>query len=199
MENLWLERRFDDLYREHEDPWKCFQNKNSFNNEIFLKLIFTQEKIYHRILDIGCGLGALTEQLYFSSIAEVIGIDISKIAVEKARARIEGIEFHVRDIIAEDIGDLGKFDLIVVSETLWYICDKINDVLKKIKEQLGDDGILAIHQYFPNGQKYYKEFINGLSGFETLMQEWVCIQKVLSYKDETVLLALYKRRSTNGK
>jgi SAM-dependent methyltransferase len=75
-----------------------------------------------RILDLGCGTGALLEAL---SPARGVGIDISPAMVDQARRFNAGLEFHVGDV--EDPGDLapisGPFDVIVLSDTIGHLED----------------------------------------------------------------------------
>jgi hypothetical protein len=57
---------------------------------------------------------------------------------------------------------------------------------------------LAVHQYFPYEQRYGKEIINGLEGFETFLKKNTCFMfeyKVVSYNEEgIVLLSTLKKR-----
>ena len=194
---LWLDRRFDDLYFKYSDPWGCGENVGSISNELFLRMICAYKPVHGRALDIGCGLGVQSFKLSMCSGGEVTGIDISSVAIEKAKARFPEINFHVRDIMNDDITDLGVFGLITMSEVLWYICEKLDTVLRKIGNALSPGGILAIHQYFPTEQKHYKDVIDGWEDFKTRMSiDWDLKGLVVSHccQDGPVMLALYQRR-----
>lgn len=198
LKQLWLEKRFDDIYAKITDPWGCLGGRWSFDNRLFTEMIFYNNPVISRILDIGCGLGGLTDNIRsWSGGAEIWGADVSLIAVEKAAATYPLCNFIQWDI-AEDEVALDAFDLITMSEVLWYVCHKWKEVSDKIAEMLAENGTFAIHQYFPINQEYYREFIDGLKDFERKMDAcgWVVQKKIVSYHDsEPVLLALYKRRA----
>jgi magnesium-protoporphyrin O-methyltransferase len=75
-----------------------------------------------RVLDAGCGTGALSEELARRG-AEVVGVDISPKLIEIARARVPdrlGIDFR-----AGDLADaaLGRFTHVVAMDSLIYYSD----------------------------------------------------------------------------
>ena len=68
---------------------------------------------FERALDLGCGEGWVTERVMACS-QEVVAVDISPIALERARARIAGaphVRFQLWDIHRDP--PLGQFDLIL--------------------------------------------------------------------------------------
>ncbi|MCB9300097.1 MAG: methyltransferase domain-containing protein [Lewinellaceae bacterium] len=71
-----------------------------------------------RILDIGCGTGALTRQLSNAG-AEVAGIDKSPEMIEAARAAFPGLEFHVMDAAGFQFNK--PFDAIFSNATLHWV------------------------------------------------------------------------------
>jgi trans-aconitate methyltransferase len=74
-----------------------------------------------RVLDLGCGKGALTDAIRQQTGADSVrGIDCSPTAVRIAKDRYEGIKFQVADI-PRAIRRWGSQDLIVASEVLSYI------------------------------------------------------------------------------
>ncbi len=89
-----------------------------------------------RVLEIGCGAGGGT--LYLKSILEpkeIIGVDISKTAVEKAQKK--GINAHTINVSEEKLPFKNEtFDLVVTFEVIEHVFDtgafieEINRVLK---------------------------------------------------------------------
>ena len=71
-----------------------------------------------RILDLGCGEGALTAKL--AAFAAVVGIDASAEQIEAARAR--GIEAHVMD--AARLPFAGEFDAVFSNAALHWMKDQ---------------------------------------------------------------------------
>ena len=73
-----------------------------------------------RILDVGCGDGALTERIAAAG-ANVIGLDASAEMVEAARAR--GIDAFVADAEAMDLARFGQFDAAFSNAALHWMLD----------------------------------------------------------------------------
>jgi len=200
--DYWLDKEknvlrgeFEQMYKDIEDPWGCYKYADSLNNKIFLEILFYKRQ-FKKVLDIGCGLGGFTNLLFQRNGGGIIGIDISKTAIEKAKKRYPYIQFTVGNIITDDLKE--RFDLIVMSEVIWYILDGIKDVFRKLYLSLEcHDSVLGIHQYFPDDQKFGRDIINGLEGFETFIKketDFAFKNKVISFGESEgrVLLATLK-------
>src|SRR5437870_5493416 len=92
------------------------------------------------ILDLGCGTGntvaVLADYTYYE------GVDLSAVAISKARKRYANTKttFVVANII--DFQPQSQFDVIVLSEVIYYI--KLADVgnfLRRYKRSLKDGGV----------------------------------------------------------
>jgi SAM-dependent methyltransferase len=188
----WLEGKFNELYKDIIDPWGCVAGGDSIYNNMFMNLI---DKYYYKsVLEIGCGLGAFISK-FNVLIKKLYGVDISEVAIGKAKLNYPMIQFEVKDVINDEFENMGKFDLIVINEVIWYLAKDINTVLIKIQKLLNDNGIVAIKQYFPYDQKYYTECIQGHEGFEKIVQQYFIIdQNVKSiFKDEGIVQNLILR------
>jgi len=128
---------------------------------------------------------------------DVIGWEVSKIATSKAMNKYPSIIFEHKNIMTNDIDN--KYDLITISEVMWYLLDSIDEVFNKLFNSLNNDGILAIHQYFPDKQNFGNDIINGLEDFEKFIEQhtrFEFINKIVSYeKKDKVLLGLLKKES----
>jgi len=103
-----------------------------------------------RALEIGCSEGAFTA-LLASRCESLLAVDISHIAIERARARfreLAHVECEVRVLPAE-FPD-GPFDLIVASDVLYYwpIADVVSN-LPRIEDALVPGGVLVALHYVP--------------------------------------------------
>ena len=87
-----------------------------------------------RVLDIGCGGGILSEQLYKQG-AIVTGIDSSSKSISIARQHAEEQNYDIKYINKSifDITDFDNFDFIVCFEMIEHI-DKPYELIKKINE-----------------------------------------------------------------
>lgn len=82
-----------------------------------------QRKRPIRIIDIGCGVGWISQRLL--SFGQVIGIDSSQAAIEIARTRYPEVQFSCIDVLDnEEIPQLGLFDLAIASEVIEHIPDE---------------------------------------------------------------------------
>jgi len=191
---MTLRGQFEEMYQDIEDPWGCLKKSNFIDKKILCELIFSRGT-YRKILDIGCGLGGFTKVLADrNGSGSVSGCDVSVTAVEKARKLYPGITFEPANILHDDLGRFNPpFDLIVISEVLWYILDDLSGVFKKIAESLEASGILAIQQYFPDTQKFGANIINGIDGFELFVKNntvFKLLEKVVYYAENDGIVAL---------
>lgn len=104
-----------------------------------------------RILDLGCGEGVLLERFTPSDYSYYQGIDISDVAIDKARKTGRSKAFF----IAGDLNTLQieeKFDVIVYNESLYYLTSPKNAV-KSILKNLNPDGILIVSNFNKHGRE----------------------------------------------
>lgn len=99
------------------------------------------------VLDVGCGNGNISR--YIGSFGHsVLGIDISKPSIEKAKSLNNLNNVSFKNIPAEQIEPEFKYDLIICSEVIEHLhvpSMVVNTLRKKLKE----DGVLIIT--VPNG------------------------------------------------
>lgn len=95
------------------------------------------------LLDVGCGEGTGIEYLTAHAGVLGVGIDISTVAVEMARAK--GVDARVADIMAPDFAPDHAFDTILISEVLEHIAEP-ERVLTRVRDHVGERLILT----FPN-------------------------------------------------
>ena len=104
-------------------------------NPVRLEYILSKCNINHKkVLDIGCGGGILSEQLYKQG-AIVTGIDSSSKSINIARQHAEEQNYDIKYINKSifEITDLGIYDFIICFEMIEHI-NEPNDLIKKIKE-----------------------------------------------------------------
>jgi SAM-dependent methyltransferase len=78
-------------------------------------------------IDVGCGVGAFTDYLRGFGLATV-GLDGREGNVTEAARRFPETEFHVRDIAGEDLGGLGRYDLVLCLGLLYHLEDPFKAV-----------------------------------------------------------------------
>lgn len=96
-----------------------------------------------RVLDVGCGAGALGAALKAERPGlEVVGLEGFPEAAERARARLDGIfclDLDALDALPED---LGTFDAMIFGDVLEHLRDPAR-LLRTLRGALADDGVLV--------------------------------------------------------
>lgn len=91
-----------------------------------------------RILDVGCGRGVVAADLMKRG-REVVGIDASQVAVDKARE--SGVEANVLDLESEDLE--GRYEAVLCLDVLQHSPYPLH-LLKKILQVVRDEGVVLI-------------------------------------------------------
>ncbi len=152
---------FDGLYLHVADPWGQIAN-NIYQGRRLLLLNTLLEINPLNVLDVGSGLGHATQLIKILVTYDVLGIDISKVAVERASKLFPDVDFRVMDIRKKFPKE--TYDAIVLNNILWYILHDFEKIVLKAAEHLTFGGHLIIPQAFIENQKYGCEIIHGYDG-----------------------------------
>lgn len=127
------------------------------------------------ILDIGCGAGNSTNQLYirFSS-ANILGVDSSDDMLKKAENDYPNIAFKKCNI-PDDLDSLDNFDLIFSNACLQWIPDH-EKLLPKIMSNLNVDGIFAVQMPLVFQAPFYKILGNLVEN-----EKWVKLKNINNF------------------
>jgi len=111
--------------------YKLLHRLNPIRLEYILSRCSLDKK---NVLDIGCGGGILSEELYKQG-AKVTGIDSSSKSISIAKQHAEQNNYDIEYINKSifEITDLGIYDFIICFEMIEHI-NEPNDLIKKIKE-----------------------------------------------------------------
>jgi len=112
---------FEEMYRrEDAEGYDSWAQEDLTEIDKRLSLAIVDGVPAERILDIGCGKGAFTSLLVQAG-REVVGVDISPTAIEKARQRCPDADFRVGTVDDLDEVAPGRFDLVIAMEILSYV------------------------------------------------------------------------------
>lgn len=101
-----------------------------------------REMKFQRILDVGCGTGMSTVPLVSTwENAEIIGIDMSKEMLEKAREILPTVTFIQRDC-SKSLLDVGTFDLIFSNAFIQWLSNQ-EEFIANAFSMLNKKGIFA--------------------------------------------------------
>jgi len=148
---------FEAAYTKSDDPWASARPRYRYQQRKYEQIMaLLPDRHFGRTLDLGCGLGLLSQHLARRSDT-VLGIDLAANALDLARTRAAGIanlRFSQGDVLDLPTGLNGRFDLVVVADTLYYLSPLGDALLKTLSARVADllrpDGIclLANHYFF---------------------------------------------------
>ena len=180
---------FEGFYNSVDDPWGQkgtdsrlneyynFSRSNLINT---IDLLVKSEEKSTDILEVGCGLGYVLSKLgaRLPANVKVAGMDISPTAIEKAKNLFPLLDFITGDICSEHLKVENKYDIVIMSQILWYILEKLPQVFTNIDSLLKNHGLLVFVNAFLKEQKYGKEIIDGFDG----LLRYVCLNYFGKYK-----------------
>lgn len=155
---------FEQMYQHVADPWRCVEQTGAFKNDLLIGSLRHVGGQVKRALDVGCGLGALTERLRQAlPWAEWHACDVSPTAVERASRDYPLARFFVHDLSCPETlpFEPDSLDLITMAEVMWYVLPHLSSILGQFHRLLRPGGHLMVLQYFlpPEEQQYGKEVV----------------------------------------
>lgn len=141
------------------DPWASGDKRYLYQRRKYdvLAALLPAGRRFERALDLGAGLGLLSRRIA-QRAEDVLGLDISQSAVEHARVlhlNVANLRFERGDVRNLSTWLDGRFDLVVLADTLYYLPPPLTDVTLKalalrIAALLAPDGLclLANHYFF---------------------------------------------------
>jgi 2-polyprenyl-3-methyl-5-hydroxy-6-metoxy-1,4-benzoquinol methylase len=112
---------FDELWA-RGDPWGL--ESSEFERERYARLIAVLNPSgYDRVLEIGCGAGAFS-RLLAPLTERLLALDVSANAISTAQTALctlKQVEFRVANIMDYNLKEDGEWNLIVMSETVYYL------------------------------------------------------------------------------
>jgi len=131
---------FDRLYSENPDPWR-FRTSAYEREKYEATLAALRPERYARGLEVGCSIGVFT-RLLADRCERLLAIDGSRIALAQARlscAACSGVVLEQRTVPAGF--PEGCFDLVVLSEVLYYLApDDLDRLAERCAEALAPHG-----------------------------------------------------------
>jgi SAM-dependent methyltransferase len=132
---------FDDLYAADPDPWK-FESSPYEAAKYDATIEALRGRRFTSGLEIGCSIGVLTDRL--SALCDtLLAIDVAERALDRAKQRVPEVAFERREV-PEEFPD-GAYDLIVVSEVLYYLDESAFDATLDAIERTLRGTLLAVH------------------------------------------------------
>ncbi|MGJ5177491.1 class I SAM-dependent methyltransferase [Bradyrhizobium oligotrophicum] len=133
---------FEDKYKADIDPWR-FRSSAYEQEKYQATLSSLSRRRYANALEVGCSIGVLT-RLLSARCAHLLAIDTSVTALEAARSVNDSNVSFRRATLPADFPD-GPFDLIVLSEVLYYFAKPdLQLIAQSCRAQIAPDGEIVL-------------------------------------------------------
>lgn len=133
---------FEGRYREDIDPWD-FRSSAYEREKYDATLIALGKPTYKRVLEVGCSIGVLTTKLARRS-EQLLAIDASQTAIDAASEDPPSNVTFEKKVLPGEFPK-GPFDLIVLSEILYYFSETdLRVVADLCCAALAPDGEMAL-------------------------------------------------------
>ena len=188
---------FDAMYAGNDDPWG-FTDRWYEARKRAVTLASLPAERYGSVLEIGCSIGVLTEQLAARSDA-LHAVDVSSAAVASARERLAGAP-NVRIEVADVTDGLpeGRFDLVVLSEVGYYFApDALAGLLDGVRAALAEGGtVLACHWRHP-----VTDYVQGGDGVHAAIAAHLGLHRLVRHEEDDFVLEVFSddTRSVAGR
>tara|TARA_R100001244_G_C5157564_1_gene130574 strand:+ start:773 stop:1420 length:648 start_codon:yes stop_codon:yes gene_type:complete len=161
---------FESLYKNEDDPW----NQSGKEGDISYYYTHSRRRLISQLkeinpdslLEVGCGLGYTTDIIQESlSGCNVIGMDISRMAITKAVKLFPYLYFVSGDISDTNFHSDIKYDVVILNQLLWYILESLSETIENCFSTLKPNGRIVVSQAFLQvPQKYGKDICDGFDG-----------------------------------
>lgn len=152
--------RLDALYR-IRDPWEMDTEPQRFRFRETNRLIDEHFGRVRSLLEVGCGEGHQSEAL-LEVCDELVGIDVSGRAIERARVRCPKAQFLAGDSFTPALGGHRPFDLVVACEVLYYVKDVTAEL-----ERLRQLGRACLVTYYARPAETLDPYVLSIPGVES--------------------------------
>ncbi|MCS0636891.1 nodulation S family protein [Streptomyces sp. LP05-1] len=186
---------FDGMYRDAEDPWRLAERWYE-RRKYDLTVAALPLPRYRRAFEPGCSVGELTRRLA-ARCDTVLACDRVESAVETTRRRTDGLPgVTVRRLRIPEEWPEGTFDLIVLSELLYYLDDSALDtLLDRTVAALEPGGTLVtVHWDHP-----VDEHLTTGTGIARRLDGRPGLDLLVDHREEDFVLQVHRRPGPDGR
>tara|TARA_B100000795_G_scaffold251774_1_gene220840 strand:+ start:326 stop:943 length:618 start_codon:yes stop_codon:yes gene_type:complete len=161
---------FEKMYQEFSDPWN--QSEEVYYSSLSRRSVcyFLEKFDINSIVEWGCGLGKTVNYIKenTSKDVDILGIDISKTAIDKAKKLYPKLDFKADNIL--NISQYNNFDCMFFSEITWYLLEdkKMDKIFNIMSKNFKGKNKFFIHNlsFYKDGiQQYGKDYFTNLDEF----------------------------------
>jgi SAM-dependent methyltransferase len=161
---------FEKMYQEFSDPWN--QSEEVCYSSLSRRSVcyFLEKFDINSIVEWGCGLGKTVNYIKENTgkDVDILGIDISKTAIDKAKNFYPKLDFKVDNIL--NISQYNNFDCMFFAEITWYLLEekKLDKIFNIMSKNFKGKNKFFIHNlsFYEDGiQQYGKDYFATLDEF----------------------------------
>jgi len=177
---------------------------NIASEMLFIAAYTDDDVVGKTVADLGCGTGRLAVGAAFLGADEVMGIDIDRLAVRKAKGNAENL--HLRGKLSWIVGDInalrGRFDTVLQNPP-FGVQRRTADRRFLVKALELAPTIYSLHKGGENSRAFIKRFIEANGGRVTsIFQMKLNIPRMFKFhtkRKHEVNVDLYRIERTEGK
>lgn len=154
--------KFDEMYSEFNDPWIQSTQPNKYSR--MAGIIHIKNFNIKSVLECGCGLGYYTNWIQQETQITPKSVDISSVAIEKAKSLFPNLDFEVVNI-CNDLAKYKDYDCVLLSEIIWYILPDLKGIFKILEKYFKDKYLLVNQVFYKGTQKYGNDYFTNLQEF----------------------------------
>jgi SAM-dependent methyltransferase len=154
--------KFDEMYSKFSDPWTQSTQPNKYSR--MAGIIHLKNNDIRSVVECGCGLGYYAEWIYKETGIIPKSIDISAVAIEKAKELFPNLDFEVGDITSE-LDKFKDYDCIMLSEIVWYILPDLKKIFEVLERDFKGKYLLVNQVFYKGTQKYGTSYFTNLNEF----------------------------------
>jgi LmbE family N-acetylglucosaminyl deacetylase/SAM-dependent methyltransferase len=186
--NASLDRAFfDDFYQGRDDPWGFESRWYEERKRAALLAALPRARFRHG-LELGCSTGVLTAALA-QRCDRITGVDVADAALDAARARL-GDDVRLRRLDTPREWPEGNFDLVVLSEVLYYYGrDDLDRTIDRVVGSLDADGVVAACHW----RHDVPEYPLGGDGVHAVLRARPELEVLVRHEEEDFVLEVFAR------
>jgi SAM-dependent methyltransferase len=154
--------KFDEMYSEFNDPWTQSTQPNKYSR--MAGIIHLKNFNIKSVLECGSGLGYYADWIKHETKITPKSIDLSPVAIEKARKLFPDLDFEVADITT-DLQKYTDYDCVLFSEIIWYILPDLKKIFNDLEKNFKGKYLIVNQVFYKGTQKYGTEYFTNLNEF----------------------------------
>lgn len=152
--------KFNEMYSEFNDPWTQSVQPNKYSR--MAGILHIKNFGIKSLLECGCGLGYYANWIKKETSITPKSIDISPVAIEKAKNLFPELDFEVANI-STHLLNYQNYDCVMLSEILWYILPDLKGIFEVLKTNFSGKYLIINQVFYKGSQKYGTEYFTNLN------------------------------------